>query len=201
MLRAGLPPKYAGTCRSIPQGDAQSRVASGEKAVIRLRVPADRDGELRRCRARPGVVSHRRDRRSGARPLRRHAGLQLCRGDRRCADAGDARRARRGSHLEHAAPGAAVRSVRLAAADLCPSLAGDGPRSHAALEAARRDLGRRVPRQGLPARGAGQLPGADRLVARARARRCCRSTSWRGASSFRKWRTAPACSTKTSWRG
>jgi nondiscriminating glutamyl-tRNA synthetase len=42
MLRAGLPPKYAGTCRSIPQGEAQSRVASGEKAVIRLRVPGDR---------------------------------------------------------------------------------------------------------------------------------------------------------------
>ena len=34
--------------------------------------------------------------------------------DRRCADAGDARGARRGPHLEHAAPGAAVRGVRLA---------------------------------------------------------------------------------------
>jgi glutamyl-tRNA synthetase len=39
MLRAGLPPKYAGTCRAIAPADARSRVEAGEKAVIRLRVP------------------------------------------------------------------------------------------------------------------------------------------------------------------
>ena len=48
---------------------------------------------------------------------------------------------------------------------LRPPLAGAGSRSRTAVEAARRDVGRRVPRQGLPARGAGELPGADRLVA------------------------------------
>jgi nondiscriminating glutamyl-tRNA synthetase len=42
MLRAGLPPKYAGTCRTIPPTEARARVDGGEKAVIRLRVPADR---------------------------------------------------------------------------------------------------------------------------------------------------------------
>ena len=43
MLKQGLPPKYAGTCRAIAPADAAARVAAGEPAVIRLRVPADRD--------------------------------------------------------------------------------------------------------------------------------------------------------------
>jgi nondiscriminating glutamyl-tRNA synthetase len=43
MLKQGLPPKYVGTCRAIPAADAAARVAGGEKAVIRLRVPAGRD--------------------------------------------------------------------------------------------------------------------------------------------------------------
>ena len=43
MLRAGLPPRYAGTCRAIALEAAQARVASGEKAVIRLLVPANRE--------------------------------------------------------------------------------------------------------------------------------------------------------------
>jgi nondiscriminating glutamyl-tRNA synthetase len=43
MLKQGLPPKYAGTCRAIPKEEAAARVASGEKAVIRLRVPAGRE--------------------------------------------------------------------------------------------------------------------------------------------------------------
>ncbi|HXG87858.1 MAG TPA: glutamate--tRNA ligase [Vicinamibacterales bacterium] len=43
MVHAGLPPKYAGTCRSIPPADAEARVTSGEKAVLRLRVPQARE--------------------------------------------------------------------------------------------------------------------------------------------------------------
>jgi nondiscriminating glutamyl-tRNA synthetase len=39
LLRQGLPPKYLGTCRTIPPAEATARVASGEQAVIRLRVP------------------------------------------------------------------------------------------------------------------------------------------------------------------
>jgi nondiscriminating glutamyl-tRNA synthetase len=42
MLAQGLPPKYAGTCRGIPRDEARARVAAGERAVIRLRVPAGR---------------------------------------------------------------------------------------------------------------------------------------------------------------
>jgi nondiscriminating glutamyl-tRNA synthetase len=43
MLRQGLPPRYAGTCRAIPSDQALQRVLNGEKAVVRLRVPSDRE--------------------------------------------------------------------------------------------------------------------------------------------------------------
>ena len=42
-LAAGLPPKYAGTCRNIPADDAKRRKESGEPAVVRLRVPEGRN--------------------------------------------------------------------------------------------------------------------------------------------------------------
>ena len=38
-----LTPKYAGTCRDIPLDDAMRRRSAGEPAVVRLRVPANRD--------------------------------------------------------------------------------------------------------------------------------------------------------------
>jgi nondiscriminating glutamyl-tRNA synthetase len=41
-LAAGLPPKYAGTCRDIPADEAMRRKAEGAPAVVRLRVPQDR---------------------------------------------------------------------------------------------------------------------------------------------------------------
>src|SRR5215218_7291374 len=41
-LAAGLPPKYAGTCRNIPAEEAKRRKESGEPAVVRLRVPEGR---------------------------------------------------------------------------------------------------------------------------------------------------------------
>jgi nondiscriminating glutamyl-tRNA synthetase len=42
-LAAGLPPKYAGTCRNIPAVEAARRKAAGEAAVVRLRVPEGRN--------------------------------------------------------------------------------------------------------------------------------------------------------------
>jgi glutamyl-tRNA synthetase len=42
-LAAGQPPKYVGRCRDIPVDTARRRVENGETAVIRLRVPADRE--------------------------------------------------------------------------------------------------------------------------------------------------------------
>ncbi len=42
MLAAGLAPRYPGTCRSLDPAESRSRVASGEHAALRFRVP-DRD--------------------------------------------------------------------------------------------------------------------------------------------------------------
>jgi glutamyl-tRNA synthetase len=42
-LAAGLPPKYAGTCRNIPIEEAKRRKEGGEAAVVRLRVPEGRN--------------------------------------------------------------------------------------------------------------------------------------------------------------
>jgi glutamyl-tRNA synthetase/nondiscriminating glutamyl-tRNA synthetase len=38
-LAAGRPPKYRGTCRDIPADEARRRLDSGERAVVRFRVP------------------------------------------------------------------------------------------------------------------------------------------------------------------
>ncbi len=42
-LAAGLPPKYAGTCRNIPLEEAARRKAAGEAPVVRLKVPEGRN--------------------------------------------------------------------------------------------------------------------------------------------------------------
>jgi nondiscriminating glutamyl-tRNA synthetase len=42
-LAAGLPPKYAGTCRHLPASEVESRRAAGEPAAVRLRVPEGRE--------------------------------------------------------------------------------------------------------------------------------------------------------------
>ena len=42
-LAAGRPPKYVGRCRQISRDDARRRIENGEKAVIRFRVPDNRD--------------------------------------------------------------------------------------------------------------------------------------------------------------
>ncbi|HZI81297.1 MAG TPA: glutamate--tRNA ligase [Vicinamibacterales bacterium] len=42
-LAASQPPQYVGRCRDIPVDTARRRVENGEKAVIRFRVPADRE--------------------------------------------------------------------------------------------------------------------------------------------------------------
>jgi glutamyl-tRNA synthetase len=42
-LASGLPPRYAGRCRPIPLARARERIDAGERAVVRFRVPEDRD--------------------------------------------------------------------------------------------------------------------------------------------------------------
>jgi len=41
-LAAGQPPKYPGRCRAIAERTARERIARGERAVVRFRVPEDR---------------------------------------------------------------------------------------------------------------------------------------------------------------
>ena len=41
MRDAGLPPKYAGTCREVGPDEARRRIDAGEKPVIRFRVPEE----------------------------------------------------------------------------------------------------------------------------------------------------------------
>jgi len=42
-LAAGRPPQYSGRCRGIPPAEAAARVAAGEAAVVRFRVPEGRE--------------------------------------------------------------------------------------------------------------------------------------------------------------
>jgi glutamyl-tRNA synthetase/nondiscriminating glutamyl-tRNA synthetase len=42
-LASGRPPRYHGTCRNIPPGDARARMEAGEKPVVRFRVPERAD--------------------------------------------------------------------------------------------------------------------------------------------------------------
>jgi len=42
-LAAGQPPMYSGACRLIPEAEARERVERGERAVVRFKVPADRE--------------------------------------------------------------------------------------------------------------------------------------------------------------
>ena len=42
-LAAGRPPKYVGRCRQLSREDARRRIEHGDSAVIRFRVPDDRD--------------------------------------------------------------------------------------------------------------------------------------------------------------
>jgi glutamyl-tRNA synthetase/nondiscriminating glutamyl-tRNA synthetase len=42
-LAAGLPPRYAGTCRNLTADEVARRIGEGQSAVVRLRVPAQRE--------------------------------------------------------------------------------------------------------------------------------------------------------------
>ena len=166
------------------EADRQAALAAGRPpirrhAAARLRADEARAPDRRRrARRRPlprarardvsfhdlvrGEVTlqHRRHRRPRPRPLRRPARLQLRRRRRRCADGDHACDSRRGSHLEHAAAGAALRGVRLRRRRRSRTCRWCSGPITAAVEAPRRDVGRGVPRARLPAGGARELPGA-----------------------------------------
>ena len=73
-LAAGRPPRYAGTCRRLsPRAGARrgSRRASGRRSASAC--PSDRDVVFQDVVRGDVRFQHRRHRRSGHRPLRRHA--------------------------------------------------------------------------------------------------------------------------------
>ena len=144
--RPSRPPKYHGTCRALTRDEARARIEAGERPVVRFKVPENVEVTFHDLVRGDVTLQHRGDRRSGDRALGRPARVQLRRRGRRCADGDHARDPRRGSHLEHAAAGADLPGARLHAAGVRAPLARDGAGPHAALEAARRDLGGRVPR-------------------------------------------------------
>ena len=164
-LRERRPPKYVGRCRDLPPEQAKQRVENGEPAAIRFRIPENREvvfNDLVRGEVRfdTDVVGDPVLMRSGGIPAYNYAVV--------IDDAFDgdyARGSRRGPHLEHAAADSAVRGLRLDASRVCARVHGARPRSCAALQAARRDVGLRVPGAGLPARGVDELPCAPGVVA------------------------------------
>ena len=164
-LKAGLPPKYGGRCRAIPPEDAARRVADGERGGVRFAVPAGQEvgfDDLVR-----GEVTFHTDVigdpvivRSDGRPAYNFAVViddalmevtHVIRGEDHISNT-----PRQILHVR--GPGFHAAAVR-------PSVARAGTGSRAVVEAARRHQRGGVPRTGIPARVAGQLPCAARLVA------------------------------------
>ena len=160
---------------SRPRSAPRARPMAGARRV-RFRVSA-RVGRLARPRPRRRRVRHREHRRRlPDRPQRRHAAVPLRGRRRRRVDGHDPHHPGRGSHLEHAQAHPAVRGARPRDPAVRPPAADPQPGSHEDEQAQEPDRRRRLPGAGLPAGGAGQLPGAARLVDRARRRRSSRST-------------------------
>ncbi len=170
-MREGRAPGYDGRCRDLTPADA--REAPGAGAPRLDPVPYARRGSQLVHRRHPGRGVGRLvdDLRFRDRALERHAGVL------------PRQRARRPRHEDHAcAPGR--RPHRLDPSGTRPTTRArarrpTGVRAHAAdprprgrevVEAAWRGLGRGVPRRGLPAGRAAQLPGAARMGTRRRAR-------------------------------
>ena len=128
-------------------------------------VPDEGVTALRRPDPRPDRVREPADRRPGAAEVGRLPDLPPGRRRRRPPDADQPRHARRGVDLQHPEARAALRVARLADADVRP-LPAAAQREHEQDLEAQEPLvdARLVPRAGLPAGGAAQLPGADGLV-------------------------------------
>jgi glutamyl/glutaminyl-tRNA synthetase len=140
-LAAGLPPKYAGTCRNIAIDEARRRKEHGEPAVVRLRVPEGRNVTFNDVVR--GEVTFHTDVigdpvlvRSDGIPAYNFAVViddalmkvtHVIRGEDHI------------SNTPRQIP--PLRSIRVRAADVRAPVAGDGTRSCAALQASRRDLG------------------------------------------------------------
>ena len=156
------------TAGASPSSSSPTGKAYEDEGAIRFRMPDEGVDGVGRRRSRPRRVPEREARGPRPRPLRRPADLQL-----RLADGGrlgrdHARHPRRRPHLEHAEADQHHPRGRRRAARLRARAEHLRRGRQEALEAARRDRHRRVPRGGLPPRGAHELPRAARLGARRR---------------------------------
>ena len=137
--------------------EAQRLVAEGaayeDEGAIRIRMP-DEGSPLGRRHQGPHRGAERRARGSRPRPLGRPADVQLRLAARGLARRHHARHPRRRPRLEHAEADQRAARARRRAAGLRARAERVRRRRQEALEAARRGLGRRVPRGGLPAGGA-----------------------------------------------
>ena len=169
-LAAGQPPKYSGRCRSIALADARARRQAGERPAVRLRVPAGREvafDDLVRGRVafHTEVIGDPVIVRGDGVAAYNYAVViddalmritHVVRGEDHISNTPR-------QILVYEAFGWSPPAFAHLSLVLGPDHAPLSKRHGATSVAEFRD-------QGLPARGAGQLPGADRLVARRRRR-------------------------------
>ena len=179
-------PARAAACRASRPSAHRRRRAAGDP-LPRARGSRRR---LRGRRPRRRALSDRRHRRSGDRPRRRPPAYNFA------VVVDDALMEvthviRGEDHISNTPRQILlVRGARLHAAGVRAPRARDGARPQPAVETPRRDVGGGVSREGLPARGARELPRAHRLVAATawgRRQSCCRSRSWRAAFRSNAW--------------
>ena len=111
--RAGRPPRYHGTCRTLPRTEA--RAAHGGRRAAGHPLPGasrrSRFASRISCAAKWSSTPTSSAIPSSSAPTA--VRIQLRGRRRRCADGDHARDSRRGSHLEHAAAGAALSGARV----------------------------------------------------------------------------------------
>ena len=165
-LASGLPPKYSRRCAGIDPAEAAARVNAGEPAAVRFRTPDDRTitfHDLVR-----GDISFHTDV-IGDQVLLRSDGYPAYNFAVVVDDGlmGVTHVVRGEDHISNTPRQILIyEAVDLAVPEFGPRGHGAWAGSHQAVQAARRHIRRRVPRKGLSARGAAQLPGAPELVSR-----------------------------------
>ena len=156
---------------------------------------------LGRRGARPGRGAERGARGSRHPALRRAPDLQLRLAAGGLAGRDHARHPRRRPRLQHAQADPRAGGARRRGSRLRPRRQRARDRRQEALQAPRRGRRGRVPARGLPARGAGQLPGAARLELRRPDHDHVARRNWSSASRSSASPAARRPSTTRSWSG
>jgi hypothetical protein len=163
---------YSGRCRALPPAEIERNLAAGRPFAVRLKIGAE---PLRFHDLVRGPVEFAAETVSDPILVRSassaSAGVPVYNYVVTVDDAlmqDHPRHSRRRPHLEYAEAGGDLSGLWLAGAGVRASIDDPGARPRAALEAPRRDLDLDLPRDGLPARGAGELPGSAGLGRRRR---------------------------------